>query len=182
MFEASPNSTVHGQVAILFHPGIVPVMDVFRSLDSLDEQYDLTLLDGPERALAPYARPETAKAIISDALLLAFALTRERGKPFDHRPLGSRQGTMDEYSLVALIGSSRGPITELTVEAAAALDIISLDFIASLAGELVRQIDLSDLTFDPPSPSEFKTIVRSAGPVGDPVRSLSGATSFSFKF
>src|SRR3954471_11005243 len=102
MTEALHNPIGREAVAVLFHPSIVPVMDVFRSIGNLNDQYDLTLLDGPEQALADYVHPGSTKGIVSDALLLAFALTRQRGSAFDHRPLKSRQGSLDEYCLMVI--------------------------------------------------------------------------------
>lgn len=159
MVEAFPLPAAPGPIAVLFHPSAVPIIDVFRSLGSLEDQYDLALLDGPERALAAYTAPDTAKGIVSDALLLAFALTRQRGRPFSHRPLGSRHGTADEYCLMTLIGSSRVPASEVTLQAAAALGVVSLDFMVSLVGEINRQIDLGLLVFETPSLPEFRAIM-----------------------
>lgn len=150
-FAASP-------VAVLLHPSVVPVIDVFRSLSRLEDQYDLAMLDGPEHALEAYTQPETAKGIVSDALLLAFALTRQRGRPFIHGPIGSRHGSLDEYSLLALIGASRDPSSQVALEAARYLDIVSLDFMSALAGSLVRQIDLGAVAFVVPKLSEFRAI------------------------
>ena len=158
MREAFPMSHLREPVAVLLHPSMVPVIDVFRSLSSLDDHYDLALLDAPEQALANYTTAETAKGIVSDSLLLAFALTRQRGRPFSHRPLGSRHGSMDEYCLLVLIGSSRNPVSEVALEAAAYLGVVSLDAMATLAGELVRQIDLGALAFQLPDLSEFRAI------------------------
>src|SRR3712207_3921254 len=121
MIGAFSSTASEPAVTVLFHPSTVPIIDVFRSLGRLEDQYDLALLDGPERALTAYTHPEAAKAIVSDALLLAFALTRQRGRPFSHRPLRSRHGSLDEYCLMTLIGSSRSPSTELAIEAATAL-------------------------------------------------------------
>jgi hypothetical protein len=180
MVEGSIHPT-SGSVAVLFHPSIVPVIDVFRSLSSLDDQYDLALLDGPEQALARYARPGAAKGIVSDALLLAFALTRQRGRPFSHRPLGSRHGSMDEYCLLVLIGTSRDPTSEVPLEAAGYLDIDSLDFMAALAGELVRQIDLGALKFDTPSLPEFRAMTG-LGPLEEVLVETSlGRNEFTFR-
>ncbi|MEE1654790.1 hypothetical protein VB618_01170 [Microvirga sp. CF3062] len=145
-------------MAVLLHPSTVPVIDVFRSLNRLEDQYDLAMLDGPEQVLATYTQPETAKGIVSDALLLAFALTRQRGRPFIHRPVGSRHGSLDEYTLLTLIGASRDPSSELALEAARYLDIVSLDFMSALAGDLVRQIDLGAVAFEVPSLPEFRAI------------------------
>src|SRR6478736_1106622 len=113
MREVFPTSFHREPVAVLLHPSMVPVIDVFRSLDSLDDHYDLALLDAPEQALANYTTAETAKGIVSDLLLLAFSMTRQRGRPFSHRPLGSRHGSIDEYCLLVLIGSSRNPVSEV---------------------------------------------------------------------
>jgi hypothetical protein len=65
MVEVSLHSATPGSVAFLFHPSMVGVIDVFRSLSSLEDQYDLALLDGPEQGLAAYAQPEAAKGIVS---------------------------------------------------------------------------------------------------------------------
>jgi len=158
MREVFPTSFHREPVAVLLHPSMVPVIDVFRSLDSLDDHYDLALLDAPEQALANYTTAETAKGIVSDLLLLAFSMTRQRGRPFSHRPLGSRHGSIDEYCLLVLIGSSRNPVSEVALEATDYLGVVSLDAMATLAGELVRQIDLGTLAFQLPDLSEFRAI------------------------
>ncbi|WP_262027470.1 hypothetical protein [Microvirga sp. Mcv34] len=159
MVDAFSSSAASGSVAFLLHPSMVPVIDVFRSLSSLEDQYDLALLDGPEQGLSAFTRPETAKAIVSDALLLAFSMTRQRGRPFLHRPVGSRHGSVEEYCLLTLIGSSRSDPSEIAQEAAALLDIASRDFMVSLAGEIVRQMDLGTLVFERPSLPEFRALM-----------------------
>ncbi|MXQ12871.1 hypothetical protein [Microvirga makkahensis] len=158
MTEAFVNPVGHNPIAFLFHPSAVPVIDVFRSIGSLDDQYDLALLDGPERGLATYVQPGAAKGIVSDALLLAFALTRQRGTAFDHRPVGSRYGTRDEYCLMTLIGASRQPGSEVAREAAALLGLSPLELMSALAGELARQIDLGIIVFTVPSLTEFRAV------------------------
>ena len=179
--NGASSTTALDPVTVLFHPSTVPVIDVFRSLGRLEDQYDLALLDGPEQALTAYTHPEAAKAIVSDALLLAFALTRQRGQPFSHRPLRSRHGSLDEYCLMALIGSSRSPSsTELAFEAATALGIQSLDFLSSLAGELIRQIDLGSLKFTAPTVEEFRAIAGDRRLFGGAIDEASSASGFHF--
>ncbi len=146
-------------VGVLFHPTAVPVIDVFRSLGSLEDQYDLALLDHPEATLAGFLEPGLAKGVVSDALLLAFALTRQRCRPFHFRPLGSRCGSTDEYCLLTMIAASRQLGQELTQEAASVLDIESLDFVTALAGEIVRQVDLGTIVFQIPSLTEFRAML-----------------------
>jgi hypothetical protein len=159
MVEALSFPSAAGSVAVLLHPSTVPVIDVFRSLNRLEDQYDLAMLDGPEQALATYTQSETAKGIVSDALLLAFALTRQRGRPFVHRPIGSRHASLDEYCLLALIGASRDLASGVALEASRHLDIVSLDFMSALAGDLVRQIDLGAVAFEVPSLPDFRAIM-----------------------
>jgi len=159
MVEVSSWSSAPGAVAFLLHPSVVPIIDVFRSLDSLEDQYDLALLDGPERGLASYVQPELAKGIVSDTLLLAFSLTRQRARPFFYRPLGSRHGSVDEYCLLALIGSSGNGKAEVALEAAAFLEVQSLDSLMALAKEILRQIEIGTIVFDPPDLSEFRAMM-----------------------
>lgn len=165
MTEAFLNSIGRNPVAVLFHPTAVPVMDVFRSIGSLDDQYDLTLLDGPEEMLSAYLRSGSAKSIVSDALLLAFALTRQRGSPFRHRPLGSRHGSLEEYCLMVVIGAARWPGSEAAREAAVILGVspLPLDLLSALGGEIARQIDLGTIVFPGPVLSEFRAVIGIEG-------------------
>jgi len=182
MIETQRHPGAAGTVSVLFRPSIVPVLDVFRSLGRLEDQYDLALLDGPEQALTRLASPELAKGIISDALLFAFALTRQRSATVHYRPMGSRHGSMDEYCVVTLIGASRVPDSELTFEAASALGVASLDFMVSLAADLVRQIDLASLPFDAPSLSDFRGVVGNSALFEDDCGGPLARSEFRFRF
>lgn len=161
MTEDDLNPVRRESVAVLFHPSTVPVMDVFRSIDSLDDQYDLTLLDAPEQALAAYVREGASKGIVSDALLLAFALTRQRGRAFDHRPIGSRLGSLEEYCLMVVIGAARQPGSDVAREASAVLEIapLPLDLLSALGGELARQMDQGSIIFPVPGLDEFRAVL-----------------------
>jgi hypothetical protein len=182
MVEVSSCSATSGTIAFLLHPSIVPVIDVFRSLSSLEDQYDLSLLDGPEQGLAVYTQPEAAKGIVSDALLLAFALTRQRrGRPFFHRPLGSRHGSVDEYCLLALMGSLGHAAADVALEAAAYLDVASLDAVVPLVGEIVRQMDIGALVFEPPSLSDFRGMMSPESSEAVLVETSSGRAEFNFR-
>jgi hypothetical protein len=180
MVDALSYPSEAGSVAVLLHPSTVPVIDVFRSLNRLEDQYDLALLDAPEQALAVYTQPEAAKGIVSDALLLAFALTRQRGRPFVHGRLGSRHASLDEYGLLTLIGASRDPSSSVAVEAARLLEIVSLDFMSALTGEMVRQFDLGTLAFEIPSLSEFKAIMGYSASNAVLVNAAQGRAEFNF--
>jgi hypothetical protein len=182
MVEASSYPATSGSIAFLLHPSMVPVIDVFRSLSSLEDQYDLSLLDGPEQGLTVYTQPEAAKGIVSDALLLAFALTRQRGgRPFLHRPLGSRHGSVDEYCLLALMGSLGHAAADVALEAAAYLDVASLDAVVPLVGEIVRQMDSGALVFEPPSLSDFRAMMSRESSEEVLVEASAGRAEFNFR-
>jgi hypothetical protein len=168
-------------VAVLLHPSAVPVIDVFRSMGRLEDQYDLALLDGPEAALSGFLDVGAAKGIVSDALLLAFALTRQRGRSFHFRATGSRHGSRDEYCLLTMIAASRQVGQEVTREAAARLDIESLDFLTALAGELVRQIDLGTIVFQIPSLSEFRAMLGAGNDATDVIAEWRFDPALNFK-
>jgi hypothetical protein len=80
-----------------------------------------------------------------------------------------------------LIGSVRNPASALTLEAASALGIVSLDFMLSLAGELVQQLDLGSITCVAPSLPEFRAVLnREVGLEASSVE-ISRNASFHFK-
>ncbi len=180
MVEASPLS-VPGSTAVLLHPSTVPVIDVFRSLARLEDQYDLVLLDEPEEALAAYMPREAAKGIVSDMLLLAFALVRQRGGPFRHRPVRSRHGSMDEYCLLTLIGSFRIPTMDLALEAASTLGIEAMDFMPSLVEGVLRQIAQGSVAFAAPSLAEFRTLVGHGTDLADGSDAFSVNSGFKYR-
>jgi hypothetical protein len=68
-------------VAVLFVPSIVPIIDVFRALADFQEHYDIGALDELEGRLCASMSRDLAKGLVSDALLLAFGLGRERTEP-----------------------------------------------------------------------------------------------------
>jgi len=181
MREAFSEPFSREPVAVLLHPTLVPVIDVFRSLSSLDDHYDLALLDAPELALAKYTTPEAAKGIVSDALLLAFALTRQRGRPFSHRQIGSRHGSLDEYCLLVLIEASRKPGSDVAREAAAYLDLAPPEVLATLTGELVRQIDRGSLAFDPPTLADLRAITGQGTSEEVVIETALAKTEFNFR-
>ncbi|MCB8820169.1 hypothetical protein [Microvirga rosea] len=181
MFAVGSPTLQDGSVAVLFRPSIVPLIDAFRSLDILSEGYDIHVLEAPEQDLARYVEKDAARAIVSDAMLLAFALSRQRGQPLSHQAPRSRKGTLDEYCVLTLIGASENPDSELAFEAAAALRIASLDFTLSLATDLLRRIDLGGLPLECPSLSEFRAIVSEGLITGSSADCLEEPSSFKFQ-
>jgi hypothetical protein len=182
MIGTKPSAFAPTPVSVLLHPNAVPVADIFRCISGFEDQYDLALLNGPEEDLLGLTRADAAKAIISDALLLAFALDRQRSRPLCHAPLRSRRASMDEFCLIALIGASRTRDSELAFEASAALGIASLDLVASLASDLIGQIDSSGLIFSTPDVNEFRGVVGDWLSLEDDVDTGFGRSGMKFRF
>lgn len=143
-------------IAVLFAPGAVRIIDVFRALGDFEDHYDVGALDRLEDQLAASVGRDAAKGIVSDALLLAFGLRRERPEPLQYSPTGSRRGTLDEYRLVALLSATYWHDFILASEAAAALDIIHPQPLISLAFDISRRLEASGLKLDMPDPRLFR--------------------------
>jgi hypothetical protein len=66
---------------------------------------------------------------------------------------------MDEYCLLALICAARNTASDLAREAAAFLNVESIDFMGPLAGEMLSQMESGALVFEPPSLPEFRAMM-----------------------
>jgi hypothetical protein len=137
-------------VAVLFSPAMVPVIDIFRALGDFEDHYDVLALDGLERRLARTMSREAAKGIVSDALLLAFGLRRERVEPIPYGALHTRRGTLDEYCLVALIGAASRNDLALAGEAATALGAAHPQPLVCLAVDIARRLEAAGVTLEAP--------------------------------
>jgi hypothetical protein len=150
MIESATSCQETTSVAVLFAPDTVPIIDIFRALDAFEEQYELDALDRLESRLARTISQEIAKGIVSDALLLAFGLRRERPGPLAYRELRSRRATLDEYRLMALVAAAYRGDGALAAEAAASLGIVNMKFVVSLAGDLARRLELAGVELGVP--------------------------------
>jgi hypothetical protein len=148
-------------VAVLFPPGAVPIVDIFRALGDFEDHYDLAALDRLEEHLSDSMSRDSAKGIVSDALLLAFGLRRERPEPFAYGPTGARRGTLDEYRLIALIGATYWHDFTLASEVAASLGILHPQPLISLAFDIARRLEAAGMKLEEPDPRLFR---RSEGP------------------
>jgi hypothetical protein len=143
------------QVAFLFAPDAVAVIDIFRALGDFEDHYDIAALDQLEARLAETMTREDAKSIVSDSLLLAFCLRRERCEPLEFAPLRSRRGTLDEYRLLALIGGTYWHDLDLASDAAASLKIVHYQPLLSLALDIARRLEAAGLKIEAPDPRVF---------------------------
>jgi len=139
-------------VTVLFAPHLVTVIDVFRALGDFEDHYDVAALDGLERRLSATMSRNLAKGLVSDALLLAFGLRRDRAEPLAFRPILSRRGTLDEYRLMGLIGATFWHEFVLAADAAAALRIRNAQPLISLAFDIARRLETAGMKLDLPDP------------------------------
>src|ERR687890_522333 len=93
-------------VAVLFSPGTVPIIDIFRALGDFEDHYDVAALDALEDDLAEAMGRDTAKGIVSDALPPPSARGRGRRAPMNPTPRQSRRATLDEYRLMSLLSAT----------------------------------------------------------------------------
>lgn len=140
MYEL-PSTREPATLALLFPPRAVALLDLFRTLGDFEARYDASILDRLEAQLGEFLDPMTAKGVVSDALLLAFGLRRERGARLDLSELGSRRGTADEYRLLALIGAALEDDGERAAAAATALEVANFRPLAALAADFARRLE-----------------------------------------
>jgi hypothetical protein len=163
-------------VAVLFAPDTVPIIDIFRALGDFEEQYDVEVLDRLETCLASSTTREIAKSIVSDALLLAFALRRERPEPMSYNEPGARRGTLDEYRLLALLSAASWGDLVLVAEAAGALGIVNTHAIMSLACDIGGRLETAGLRLAIPDPRLFRPeqgVGAEVAPASTPTRRTS---------
>lgn len=182
MVELSVLASGGPSVAVLFPPGTVPIIDIFRALGDFEDHYDVAALDALEDELAEAMGRDTAKGIVSDALLLAFGLRRERPEPMHYSPRQSRRATLDEYRLMSLLSATYWHDFILASEAAAALEIIHPQPLISLAFDISRRLEGAGLKLDQPDARVFRpapqpateVVVERAHPVLSPLRQVDG--------
>jgi hypothetical protein len=143
--------SVHGEsetVFLLFPPALVPVLDIFRVLGNFEENYDISALDALEERLAKSISPQLAKGIVSDALLLAFGLHRERREPLDYGRPETRRGTADESRLIDLLAACSRHDFDLAERVAASLSVSHSKPLVALAYDVARRLEAAGLKLD----------------------------------
>ena len=151
-------------VAVLFAPETVPVIDIFRALGDFDDHYDLTALDALESRLSETMSRDLAKGLVSDALLFAFGVRRDRAAPLEFRPVSTRRGSLDEYRLMGLIGATFWHDAELAGDAAAALGLNQPQPLISLAHDIARRLETAGRQLEAPDPRLLRTEPSASAP------------------
>lgn len=150
-------------VSFLLNPQVVLVVDVFRALGDFEAHYDITALDRLEQRLSALVDPIAAKGIVSDALLLAFALRSERVGAWQMTPLGSRRASADEYSLLALVAGCHAGDAEIAARAALALGIRLSPTVTSLAREIGNRLEAAGIALAAPD----RRLIPGSAPIPD---------------
>ena len=149
------SATAHGEsetVFLLFPPALVPVIDIFRVLGNFEEYYDVAALDALEERLAKSMNSQLAKGIVSDALLLAFGLRRERREPVAYGRPEARRGTADEGRLIDLLAACGRRDFDQAERVAASLSVAHSKPLVALAYDVARRLEAAGLTLDMPVP------------------------------
>lgn len=130
--------TVH----VLLSPKATLVVDVFRALGDFEASYDVGVIDVLEHRLTNAMGGEGARAVVSDALLLGFAMRNQRddaGSPragWEMNALGERRASRHECATLALICASRTGDMPLAVQAARILSVRLNPTVSSLARDM----------------------------------------------
>ncbi|WP_157961381.1 hypothetical protein [Microvirga flavescens] len=146
-------------VLILFSPKVLPVIDLFRGLAELEENYSSPLLEEQEGQLAALIGSQQARAALSDALLLSFELKRQRRSLLAFSAVGSRQGSVEEFCLLALIAAAGFASQPLFVRAATVLNIEPTETLRRLSLDLSKRLSQLFLEGDFTDINRFEAVV-----------------------
>jgi hypothetical protein len=150
MYQSTAPIAPSASVSFLLSPHVVLVIDMFRALGDFEEHYDLSALDRLEDRLSTIIDPVSARGLVSDALLLGFALRTERTTSWAMHQAGSRRATPHEYRLLGLVSACMHGDTALAAEALRGLGVAGNHTILSLAGEVAQRLAAAGVELDPP--------------------------------
>lgn len=150
MYQSTAPIAPSAAVSFLLSPDVVLVIDMFRALGDFEEHYDLSALDRLEDRLSAIIDPVSARGLVSDALLLGFALRTERTTTWAMHPAGSRRATPHEYRLLGLVAACMHADTGLAAEALRGLGVAGNHTILALAREVAARLTAAGVELDPP--------------------------------
>ncbi len=150
MYQSDAPVARSAAVSFLLSPDVVLVIDMFRALGDFEDHYDLAALDRLEDRLSALIEPAAARGLVSDALLLGFALRTERSTTWTMHPVGSRRATAHEYRLLGLVAACLHGDRTLASEALRGLGVAGSHTIQSLASEVAARLAAAGVTLDPP--------------------------------
>lgn len=143
--------TETGSIDVLLSPRMTLVVDIFRALGDFEASYDVGVIDALEARLAVATEATTARAVVSDALLLGFALRTQRTDAswphgdWEMNPIGARQASDHECATLTLIAACKADDIPLADQAARALSVKLNATVSSLARDMGGRLERSGL-------------------------------------
>lgn len=143
--------TETGSIDVLLSPRMALVVDIFRALGDFEASYDVSVIDTLEARLSAATEATTARAVVSDALLLGFALRNQRTDAswphgdWDLNPIGARQASDHECATLTLIAACKADDIPLADQAARALSVKLNATVSALARDMGGRLERSGL-------------------------------------
>ncbi|MGP9822514.1 hypothetical protein ACTZWW_21010 [Salinarimonas sp. NSM] len=134
-------------IAVLLSPKTTLVVDIFRSLGDFEAAYDVGAIDVLEYRLTSATDGQTARAVVSDALLLGFALRNQRTAAPTPQPawamntIGSRRASPDECAVLGLVAASKAGESALASVCARRLAVALDKTVSSLARDMGLRLE-----------------------------------------
>lgn len=147
-------TTETSTIAVLLSPKTTLLVDIFRSLGDFEASYDVAAIDALEYRLTAATDGQTARAVVSDALLLGFALRNQRtDDPTPHpgwemNAVGTRRASADECAVLGLVAASKAGETELASLCARRLSVALDRTVSSLARDMGLRLEAAGLRIE----------------------------------
>lgn len=143
--------TAPGSIDVLLSPRMALVVDIFRALGDFETSYDVAVIDALEGRLTRATDATTARAVVSDALLLGFALRNQRTDAswphadWEMNAIGARQASDHECATLTLIAACKEEDPALAARAAGTLAVRLNPTVSSLARDMGGRLERSGL-------------------------------------
>ncbi len=139
--------TETGSIDVLLSPRTALVVDIFRALRDFEHSYDVGVIDALQHRLARKSDASSARAIVSDALLLGFTMRSQRDDGtlslahWRMNPMGERRASEDECATLALITACGADDRALAHSAARKLCVTLNPTVSSLARDMAGRLE-----------------------------------------
>lgn len=143
--------TAHGSIDVLLSPRMALVVDIFRALGDFEASYDVAVIDALEARLTRATDATTARAVVSDALLLGFAMRNQRTDAswphgdWEMNGIGARQASGHECATLTLIAACKEEDTAVAGRAARTLAVRLNPTVSSLARDMGGRLERAGL-------------------------------------
>ncbi|WP_372421446.1 hypothetical protein [Salinarimonas chemoclinalis] len=147
-------TTDTSRIAVLLSPKTTLVVDIFRSLGDFEASYDVGAIDALEYRLTAATDGQTARAVVSDALLLGFSLRNQRTQArmpqpaWDMNMIGARRASTDECAVLGLVAASKAGETALASRCARRLAVALDKTVSSLARDMGARLEAAGMRIE----------------------------------